>query len=80
MQAFVEQGGVLIADRSPGTYDARAAGNCRSHTLRFFRSTFAGVGTERNCKAWQGSVFERGSRQLLSRTASRAKRRTSRVR
>jgi Beta-galactosidase len=48
MQAFVEQGGVLIADRSPGTYDARGRKLSKSYLSDFFDPLLTGVGTERN--------------------------------
>jgi hypothetical protein len=44
----VEQGGVLIADRSPGTSDARGRKLSKSYLSDFFDPLLAGVGTERN--------------------------------
>jgi Beta-galactosidase len=48
MRAFVEQGGVLIADGSPGTYDARGRRLSKPHLSDFFGRPLTGFVTERS--------------------------------
>lgn len=48
MRAFVEQGGVLIADGSPGAYDAHGRRLSKPYLSELFGPPFTGLVTERN--------------------------------